>query len=55
MIHSTLTPPTVDNAALQRGIAAGRRERSRTIVAMIRGLFRARPTGRRSYGRRATA
>lgn len=40
MIYSTLTPPTIDQAAIDRGIARAKRERSRAIVSMIRSLFR---------------
>ena len=39
MIKSTLTPPTIDQATIDRYVAKGRRERSRYLAEMVRNLF----------------
>ncbi len=41
MLKTVLTPPTVDQAAIDHYGAKGRRERSRAFTAMIKALFSA--------------
>ena len=56
MIHSTLTPPVVDQATIDRAIAKAKRERSRAFLSAFRGLISwARPAEPRTAGGHAQA
>ena len=41
MFHTSLTPPSISQAAIDNGIARGRRARSQAVVAMVKALFKA--------------
>ena len=41
MFHTALTPPSIEQAAIDNGIARGRRTRSQVIVGTVKALFNA--------------